>query len=118
MVNYQPAVSPDRPKQHTVLSAITYHVKLAYFRYEILTGQYIMSAGEKTAYNLINLSLLALCLAAVVYLPGSLYLGCQRLAYYLTGSEEIRIPHVLLRSIPEVASLLSTGPAGNASIAL
>lgn len=49
-----------------------------------------MSAGEKTAFNLVILSLLALCFAAVYYcLPQAAINALHRLAFYMTGTYRI-----------------------------
>ncbi|RMX91023.1 hypothetical protein D0867_15136 [Hortaea werneckii] len=46
-----------------------------------------MSPGEKLAYNMIVLSLLALLLTSVYYyFPNTLRLGVHRLGYYITGT--------------------------------
>lgn len=46
-----------------------------------------MSSWEKIAFNLVMLSLLALCFAAVYYcLPRAAIKSLQRLAYYATGT--------------------------------
>lgn len=87
MATYTPAAYPRRPKQNTFFSEASYQVKLAYYRYELNTGQYVMSPGEKIAYNLIVMLLLGLLFSAVYfYLPRTTIIGLQRLAYYFTGS--------------------------------
>jgi hypothetical protein len=54
-------------------SSIRYQAQLIYYRYEINTGLYVMSPGEKLAFNLVNLTIVALLLSVVYYfLPLSL----------------------------------------------
>jgi len=87
MATYRPAAYPRRAKHNTLYSEAIYQVKLAYYRYELTTGQYVMSSNEKVAYNLIVMLLLGLLFSAVYFsLPRTTITGLQRLVYYLTGS--------------------------------
>lgn len=131
MGTYSPAAFPRRPKNSNIFSEAYYQWQLAYYRYEVNTGLYVMSTAEKAAFNLVVFSLLALCLAFTYYcLPRAAIEALQRLAYYLTGYYKMPtaitapIPHlaqrVLQRSGEAVASLGHDGgtAALNASKAL
>lgn len=86
MATFNPASFPRRPKRSNIFTEAWYHTKLAYYQYEVNTGMYVMSPGEKTAYNLIVLSLLVLLVSTVYYCrPRTMIPGLERLAYYLTG---------------------------------
>ncbi|KAI5361371.1 putative small subunit of serine palmitoyltransferase [Septoria linicola] len=96
MGTYNPAEFPRRPKSSTIFSEAHYQWRLAYYRYEINTGLYVMSAGEKTAFNLVLLSLLAFCFAAVYYcLPQAAINSLHRLAFYVTGTYRVPKPELV-----------------------
>ncbi|KAI7257301.1 hypothetical protein KC343_g7558 [Hortaea werneckii] len=89
MATYNPASFPRRPapKDSNLFTETRYQLQLAYYRYEINSALYVMSPGEKLAYNMIVLSLLALLLTSVYYyFPNTLRLGVHRLGYYITGT--------------------------------
>ncbi|KAI7111231.1 hypothetical protein D0869_10482 [Hortaea werneckii] len=89
MATYNPASFPRRPapKDSNLFTETRYQLQLAYYRYEINSALYVMSPGEKFAYNMIVLSLLALLLTSVYYyFPNTLRLGVHRLGYYITGT--------------------------------
>ncbi|KAI6787851.1 hypothetical protein KC363_g9062 [Hortaea werneckii] len=89
MATYRPASFPRRPapKDSNLFTETRYQLQLAYYRYEINSALYVMSPGEKLAYNMIVLSLLALLLTSVYYyFPNTLRLGVHRLGYYITGT--------------------------------
>ncbi|CAK1359123.1 uncharacterized protein RHO25_002534 [Cercospora beticola] len=130
MGTYTPATFPRRPKNSNVFTDTYYHWQLAYYRYEVHTGLYVMSSWEKIAFNLVMLSLLALCFAAVYYcLPRAAIKSLQRLAYYATGTYRMASspiqpgPDIAQRIIhasgEAVASLGNNGIAAlNASMSL
>ncbi|CAK4030736.1 hypothetical protein FE78DRAFT_32607 [Lecanosticta acicola] len=90
MATYNPPPFPRRPKNANLLTETRYQFQLAYYRYEINTALYVMSPGEKLAYNIVVMSLLALLFSAVYYyLPKTTITGLQRLAYYITGSHRM-----------------------------
>ena len=102
MGTYSPATFPRRPKNNNIFTEAYYQWQLAYYRYEVNTGLYVMSTGEKTAFNLVILSLLGLCLAFTYYiLPRAAIEALQRLAYYLTGY--YRMPTAVTAPIPDLA---------------
>ena len=91
MATYQPCSFPHRPssKDSNILTEARYQLHLAYYRYEVNTGQYVMSPGEKLTYNLVVLSLLGLLSFAIYYfLPQSAIAAMHRLVYYLTGKRK------------------------------
>lgn len=125
MATYNPPSFPRRPKHSNIFSETRYQLHLAYYRYEINTALYVMSPGEKLAYNFVLLSLLALLFSAVYYyLPRSTIVGLQNLAYYITGSYRMQahqfnnldVAAGMMHSSSEaVASLTDKGGMANAS---
>ncbi|KAF2481829.1 hypothetical protein BDY17DRAFT_311469 [Neohortaea acidophila] len=92
MATYNPPAFPRRPKHSSVFSELRYSWELHYYRYQINTALYVMSPGEKLAYNLIVLSAVVFFLTAIVYyLPSAVYVSMERLAYYLTGSRKMHV---------------------------
>lgn len=125
MATYNPPSFPRRPKHSNLFSETRYQLQLAYYRYEINTALYVMSPGEKLAYNMVVLSLLALLFSTVYYyLPKTTVMGLQRLAYYVTGSDRMHqinnldvAAGVMHSSGEAVASLADQGRMVNASSA-
>lgn len=122
MATYHPPSFPRRPKHSNLFSETKYFLQLNYYRYEINTGMYVMSPGEKLVYNMVVFSLLALLFSAVYYyLPKTTIIGLQRLAYYFTGSHKLHVNGVVvaqgvLQSSGEaVASLADQRAVLNAS---
>ncbi|EME40056.1 hypothetical protein DOTSEDRAFT_138027 [Dothistroma septosporum NZE10] len=94
MATFQSCSFPRRPspKDSNILTAAKYQLHLAYYRYQVNTGQYVMSPGEKVTYNLVVLSLLGLLFFAVYYcLPRSTIAALQRLTYYITGQRQVML---------------------------
>lgn len=93
MSTYNPPVFPRRPspKERNPIAEFRYQLQLAYYRYEINTGLYVMSPGEKLAYNLILLALLAFFLSSVwYYFPYTVKYSVGRLLFYMTGTQPVR----------------------------
>lgn len=118
MAFYHPAAFPRRPKQDNLVSQLQYQASVLYYKYELNTGQYVMSPGEKLAYNLIFLSIAILLFSAFYYyLPRTITIGAQRMAYYATGSHVMHIAHVLQETTSEsFASLVHTEFSSNATM--
>lgn len=91
MSTYNPPQFPRRSKISTPISELHYQAKLLHYRYEINTGLYVMSPGEKLAFNLIFLALTTLLLSAVYY--------C--------------IPLFMIRSLHKLASLVGSSVKGS-----
>lgn len=94
MATYNPPSFPRKPnpKQSNIFSELRYQAQLAYYRYEVDTALYVMSPGEKFAYNIIFLSFLILFFSAIVYvLPTAVYVSTHRLAYYFTGTGKLHV---------------------------
>ncbi|KAF7197327.1 hypothetical protein HII31_01378 [Pseudocercospora fuligena] len=120
MATYSPPEFPRRPKNSNIFTEARYQLQLTYYRYEINTALYVMSPGEKTAFNIIFLSLIILLASGVYYyLPRATVFGLHRLAYYLTGTHKLAtriaspMPHVA-HGVPQhtgdaVASLSDQG---------
>lgn len=126
MATYKPPSFPRKPspKNSNVVSDLQYQLRLLYYRYEINTGQYVMSSGEKFAYNFVFFSFVALLLSAVYYyLPSAMYMSGHRLGYYFTGSNKLDVARMsaasaeVLRSndAEAVRSLAEHGQRINAS---
>lgn len=117
MATYNPPSFPRRPKNSNVFTEAKYQLHLTYYRYEINTALYVMSPGEKTAFNLVLLSLITfLAFGVYYYLPRATVFGLHRLAYYLTGTQRLassmaapapNIAHELFQSTSEAMSSLS-----------
>lgn len=126
MSTYNPPSFPRRPKTPSLVGDLRYQAQLAYYRYEINTGLYVMSPGEKLAFNLVHLFLLALMLSALYYcLPGVLTRPLRRLPYFLNGSlssrgvQKVNVHEAVLhtRGAGEaIASLTEGGMGRNASM--
>jgi len=87
MSTYNPPAFPRRPKCSNFLTEARYQLQLAYYRYETNTPLYVMSPGEKFAYNFMVLSLLVMLVTSVYYyFPATVRAAVQRLGYYFTGS--------------------------------
>jgi hypothetical protein len=127
MATYEPLPFPRRPKSPSMASSIRYQAQLIYYRYEINTGLYVMSPGEKLAFNLVNLVFATLLLSVVYYfLPLSLVSFGQRLVGNVweslssAGVQERKMQGALLQGLlpGEAAASLSEGGMGaNASMA-
>lgn len=122
MATYHPPSFPRRPKHSNIFTETKYVLQLNYYRYEVNTGMYVMSPGEKFVYNMIFFSLLALFFSAVYYyLPRTTVIGLRRLAYYFTGSHKlhmndvVRAQNVLQNSGEAAASLTGQGAVLNIS---
>ena len=107
-------------------ASIRYQAQLMYYRYEINTGLYVMSPGEKLAFNLVNLTIATLLLSVVNYfLPLSLVGYAQRLVGGIwqsltsAGAQERKMQGALLQGLlpGEAAATLREGGMGaNASM--
>lgn len=122
MATYNPPSFPRRPKHSNLFTETKYLFQLSYYRYEVNTGMYVMSAAEKFVLNMIVFSLLALLLSALYYyLPRSTIIGLRRLTYYFTGHHKLRMNGVVIaRSVLQssgavAASLTRQGAVLNVS---
>ena len=127
MATYDPLPFPRRPKTPSVAGDIRYQAQLLYYRYEINTGLYVMSPGEKLAFNCVVLTIAALLLSVVYYLLPLSLVGCaQRLIGGVwsnlsnAGVRERKMQGALLQGLlpgEAAASLRESSVAGNASMA-
>jgi hypothetical protein len=84
MSTYNPPSLPRRSKTSNTINELHYQAKLLHYRYEINTGLYVMSPGEKLAFNLIFLALVTLLFSAVYYcLPLFVVRSLHRLAGFV-----------------------------------
>jgi len=122
MSTYSPSPFPRRPKTPSTTGEIRYQAQLLYYRYEINTGLYVMSPGEKLAFNLVNLTLATLFLSFVYYylLPVSLISGAQAFVggvwrgLIRPGVQERKMHGALLQGVfpGEAAATLREGGLG------
>jgi len=110
-----------------MVGEIRYQAQLMYYRYEINTGLYVMSPGEKLAFNLVVLAFAALLLSVVYhFMPLSLVGYAQRFVGGVCGSlssagtQERKMQGALLQGLlpGEAAATLNEGgmAATNASM--
>lgn len=122
MATFNPPPFPRRSKASSPLSNLRYSLELAYYRYQVNTGLYVMSPGEKLAFNLVVLFLLVLMLSAINYcLPRALIGSVFRVAFTGLGGKhrlvEVRQSVLHARAAGEaVASLAEGGGMGNGSM--
>ncbi|KAM0717039.1 hypothetical protein Q7P37_006891 [Cladosporium fusiforme] len=84
MSTYNPASFPRRSKLWSLAGEVRYQSHLMYYRYEINTGLYVMSPGEKLAFNILNLFIATLMFSAICYFaPAVLTAPIRHLAYQL-----------------------------------
>lgn len=122
MSTYSPPTFPRRPKISTPLSDLRYNISLAYYRYQVNTGLYVMSPGEKLAFNLLVLLLVVLLLGGINYcLPRTLVRSTFRVAFSGLANKqqmvEVRQSVVHARAAGDaMASLMEGGDAVNRSM--
>lgn len=125
MGTYNPPAFPRRPKVSTPLSELRYEVQILYYRYEINTALYVMSAGEKIAFNLVLVLFLVLSFSTIYYcLPQALSASIRRIAHYYGGSSNTKLSvagvagaEVMKRTSDAMASLAESNARMNASSA-
>lgn len=59
-VTYNPPSVPRRPRTPSPLSWLHYHLRLAYFRYSVDLGLYVMGPTEKLIFNSVVLTIVSL----------------------------------------------------------
>ena len=98
---------------------------LLHFRYEMNTGLYVMSSGEKLAFNIFFLGLATLLLSVVYYCTPMLVIHSLHKAVGLVGSSvkrsayKIEVRTTILQEIvagDHIASLLPSYAGANASM--
>ena len=78
-----------------MLSAAVRRVKLAYYRYELTYGLYILNTREKAVLNTLVLVFLALFVAAIfIYLPPAVMRATRRLSFYVWGELPAVVSHI------------------------
>lgn len=99
MSTYSPPSFPRRSKTSNFINEFHYQAKLLHYRYEINTGLYVMSPGEKLAFNLIFLALVTLVLSTVYYcLPVFVIRNLHRVAGFIGGSFKSSVYRVEVRT--------------------
>jgi hypothetical protein len=125
MSTYNPPSFPRRSKTSTTINELHYQAKLLHYRYEINTGLYVMSPGEKLAFNLLFLGLVTLLLSTVYYcLPLFVVRSLQRLAGFICSGVKGSVYRVEVRTAvlregvagEHVASLLPGRVGNNATM--
>lgn len=98
----RPVVPSAYASRPPLLKRISERLRLAYYRYEVTYGLYVMSPGEKLVANTFVLVCLSLLVWALFwYFPALLYAKMGRLGWILTGRdgiEEVRNGTVALIS--------------------
>jgi hypothetical protein len=108
MSTYNPPSFPRRSKPSNPINEFHYQAKLLHYRYEINTGLYVMSPGEKLAFNLIFLALATLVLSAFYYcLPLFVIHNFHRLAGVVSSGVKGSVHRVEVRT-----AVLQAGVAG------
>jgi hypothetical protein len=108
MSTYNPPSFPRRSKTTNFINEFHYQARLLHYRYEINTGLYVMSPGEKLAFNLMFLALAALVLSTVYYcLPLFVIRSLHRLAGFLCSGVKSSVYRVEVRT-----AVLQGGVAG------
>lgn len=104
-----PQKSSESPRV-PILSAAVRRVKLAYYRYELTYGLYILNPREKAVLNTLVIVFLALFVAAIfIYLPPAVMRATKRLSFYAWGELPAVVSHfngVFTHLILESASAL------------
>ena len=78
----QPCPRTRLPSLHQLLSRL----KLAYYRYEVTFGLYVMTTVEKTIFNALMLTFAALLFTAIIYVfPVWLFRRLRLVLYSLFG---------------------------------
>ncbi|KLJ11860.1 hypothetical protein EMPG_13007 [Blastomyces silverae] len=87
---YAPPVdnpAPVDPNSPNLLKRLTSRLQLAYYRYEVTYGIYVMTPGEKFVANTFLLVFISLLVYGLfLYFPPLLYQKLSRLAWILTGA--------------------------------
>ncbi|KAL2371351.1 hypothetical protein, variant [Blastomyces gilchristii SLH14081] len=87
---YAPPVdnpAPLNPNSPSLLKRLTNRLQLAYYRYEVTYGIYVMTPGEKFVANTFLLVFISLLVYGLfLYFPPLLYQKLSRLAWILTGA--------------------------------
>jgi Small subunit of serine palmitoyltransferase-like len=79
---------PHNPRRRSFVSILVEHNKIAYYQYEVTFPLYVMSPGEKLAFNSFMLMFLSLLIfTTVTYLP-PLVLTASRKLLWLGKSAE------------------------------
>ena len=95
MATYNPPTLPSPPKQSSRMLELRYRLQLSSYRYQIDTAMYVMSPGEKLAYNLLLTSMCILfCTAICYYVPLALQSFFSRVARYVSGDSRLSISDV------------------------
>ena len=85
-----PVLPPKYAPQPSRLKRVLERLRIAYYRYEVTYGLYVMSPGEKLVANTFVLVCLSLLIWALFwYFPALLYAKMGRLGWILTGKDGI-----------------------------
>lgn len=73
---------PHHPRRRSFVSSLAEHTKIAYYQYEVTFPLYVMTAGEKFAFNSFMLLFLSLLIfTAVRYLPPLVLIASRQLLW-------------------------------------
>ncbi|PGH10514.1 hypothetical protein AJ79_05442 [Helicocarpus griseus UAMH5409] len=89
---YAPAVAHPPPTgQPSLFKRISNRLRLAYYRYEVTYGLYVMTPEEKMVANSFLVVFIALLIWALfLYFPPLLFQKLRRLVWILTGTDEVK----------------------------
>lgn len=125
MSTYNPPSFPRHSKTPSPINELHYQAKLLHYRYEINIGLYVMSSGEKMAFNLLFLALATLLLTTVYYcLPLFMIRSLHRIVGFVGNSVQGSVYQVEVRTAvlqggfagEHVASLLPDDVGANATM--
>ncbi|KAJ5971197.1 uncharacterized protein N7479_001115 [Penicillium vulpinum] len=74
-----------RSKRRNLFQRAFHRVQLAYYRYEVTFGLYVLTSNEKFVANAFVLTVIALVFWALLYFPALVYNKGDDLVWLLTG---------------------------------
>ena len=122
MATYNPLPFPRRAKSPTLFNEFRYQAQLLHYRYEINTGQYVMSPGEKLAFNMFNLAVVMLFFSAIYYcMPAFVTHGVRGVASYIgdianSNGQPIEIRKTILHEAMIGEHVASLAPMANTTM--
>ncbi|EEH20373.1 hypothetical protein PABG_02632 [Paracoccidioides brasiliensis Pb03] len=116
---YAPPISDpaSRRRQPNILKRLSNRLQLAYYRYEVTYGIYVMTPEEKFVANSFLLVFLSLLVWALfLYFPPLLFQKLSRLVWILTGTDGVKESIAVSLTLAN-ATGASTGNCAGAGIA-
>ncbi|EEH35568.1 hypothetical protein PAAG_06615 [Paracoccidioides lutzii Pb01] len=116
---YAPPINDpaSRRRQPNILKRLSNRLQLAYYRYEVTYGIYVMTPEEKFVANSFLLVFLSLLVWALfLYFPPLLFQKLSRLVWILTGTDGVKESITVSLTLANVTGA-STGICAGAGIA-